>query len=192
MTGSPPRFPNKFVVLGASFVLTGAVLLLWTGGFLVGVTALWPVLPLLAGLVAFYYGVFRGEADYYVFVGTGVALGSLLLLLTTTILPTTLDRIWPLFMTIIGVAMLAYGVRKQTLARLSFTIPGAAMILLSCLFLPFSLEIVAVEFTRFVAVWWPAVFVLVGLTLLVAHLLRRRKHDVAGPAARDSDEDVQE
>jgi len=185
MSGSPPRFPNKFVVLGVSFVLTGAVLLLWTGGFLEGVSALWPLIPLLGGLVVFYYGIFRQGPDYYVFVGTSLVLGSLLLLLTTTVLPITLARIWPLFMTIIGVALLAYGLRKRTMARLSFTIPGGAMILLSALFLPFSLDLVSTGFTSFVEIWWPSVFVLVGATLLVTHLLRRhrRSDDADNPTS---------
>jgi hypothetical protein len=175
MSGSQPRFPNKFVVLGVSFVLVGTVLLIWTAGFLDRVAALWPLLPLLAGLVVSYYGIFRHGPDYYIFAGTSLVLGGVLLLLTTTVLPTTLARIWPLFMTIIGVAMLAYGLRKRTITRLTFTIPGGAMIFLSGLFLPFSLELVQMDFADFVAVWWPAIFVLAGGSLLFAHLFRAKR-----------------
>ena len=184
MSGVPPRFPNKFVILGVSFILAGVVLLLWTGGFLDKIVNLWPMLPLLAGLVAFYYRVFRHGPDYSIFVGTSLVLGALLLLLTTTVFPTTLAQMWPLFMTIIGVAMLVYGLRKKTFARLTFTIPGGAMVLLSGVFLPFSLKIVSIDFAQFVAIWWPVIFVLVGGTLLVTHLVRKRHRETDQSATR--------
>ena len=168
------RFPNKLVIMGVSFVLVGGVLLLWTAGYLKAVGTLWPLVPVLVGLVLVYFRVFQSGPDYYVFLGTSLLLAGVLFLLTNTAVPVELVRIWPVFMTIIGFALLLYGFRKHGAARVTFTVPGGAMVLLSLVFLPFSLELVATDFAAFVAVWWPALFVVVGAVLIGAHAGRSR------------------
>lgn len=168
-----PRFPNKLAIIGVFFVLVGGVLLLWTAGYLQRFVSLWPLLPLIVGLVLLYFRVFRRGPDYYVFLGTSLLLAGLLFLLTSTALPVEMARIWPLFMTIIGVALLLYGVRKRGGTRVTFTVPGGAMILLSLVFLPFSLELVTTDFAAFVAVWWPVLLVIMGLALVFVHVGRR-------------------
>jgi hypothetical protein len=168
-----PRFPNKLAIIGVFFILVGGVLLLWTAGYLHRFVSLWPLAPVILGLVLLYFRVFRSGPDYYVFIGTGLVLTGLLLMLVTIVVPVELSRIWPLFMTVIGVAFLAYGFRKQGASRVTFTVPGGAMTLLSLIFLPFSLELVSADFAAFVGVWWPVLLVIMGLALIVAHLGRR-------------------
>ncbi len=167
-----PRFPNKLLVLGVFFLLVGGLLLLWTFGYLNRFSATWPVIPLIAGLVLLYFRVFRTGPDYYLFVGTALVLAGALLLLTRTAFPAELIRIWPLFMTIVGVSMFIYGRRKSGAVRVTFTVPGAAMVLLSAVFLTFALELLTVDFVRFVSRWWPIILVLLGLSLVIAHVLR--------------------
>ncbi len=160
--------------MGVSFVLVGGVLLLWTGGHLQRLGALWSLAPVLVGLVLLYYRVFRSGPDYYVFLGTSLLLTGILLLLVGTVVPVPLARIWPIFMTVIGVALLFYGLRKRGASRVTFTIPGVAMVLLSALFLPFSLDLVTADFAESVAVWWPVLLVVVGLLLIVMHVRRQK------------------
>jgi hypothetical protein len=174
MGPSHPRFPNKLAIMGVSFILAGGILLLWTGGHLQRLGVLWALLPLLTGLALLYYRIYRSGPDYYVFLGTSLLLTGLLLLVVGTVAPVPLARIWPVFMTVIGVALMSYGFRKRGSSRVTFTIPGGAMILLSALFLPFSLDIVTADFAESVAVWWPILLVIVGLTLIVMHLRRQK------------------
>jgi hypothetical protein len=47
------------------------------------------------------------------------------------------------------------------------------MILLSAVFLPFSLDLVKADFSDIVALWWPVILVLMGLALIVAYIGRR-------------------
>ena len=68
MSRTGPRFPNKLLVISVFFLLCGAVLMLWTSGYLHKLEALWPLLPLLAGLILLYFRIFRKGPDYYVFV----------------------------------------------------------------------------------------------------------------------------
>lgn len=173
MSAETPRFPNKYVVMGVFLVLAGGILLLWTAGLLVRFANLWSVAPLVAGLVLLYYRVFRAGPDYYVFLGTSLVLSGLLFLLTATALPVEMGRIWPLFLTIIGVALVAYGLRRSSPSRVTFTVPGIGMILLSGLFLPFSLELVSTDFAVFVRIWWPGLLVVAGLILVATHVGKR-------------------
>ncbi len=168
-----PRFPNKLAVIGVFFVVAGGVLLLWTAGYLQRFITLWPLLPLIAGLMLLYLRIVRTGPDYYVFLGISLMLAGVLLLVTNTAVPVELTRVWPLFMTIIGVALLFYGYRKQGASRVTFTVPGGAMVILSAIFLPFALELVTADFAAFVSVWWPVLLIVVGLVLVVAHLTRR-------------------
>jgi hypothetical protein len=167
-----PRFPNKFVVIGTMFVLAGLLLLLWTVGEVGNAVRLWPLTLLLAGLVLLYYRIFRRGPDWYVFLGVALLLAGVLLIITSFVVPLQLSAIWPFFMTICGVALLLYGLRKSGYTRLSLTVPGTAMLLLSLLFLPFSLGLVDATFSEVVTDWWPLILVLLGITFLALHLAR--------------------
>ena len=186
MSRPAPRFPNKLLVFAVLFVLCGVVLLLWTSGYLRRLASLWPVLPLLAGLILLYFRIFQKGPDYYVFLGVALLMAGLLFLLTNTAFPIELIRVWPLLMTIGGLALLLYGLRKQGYTRVSLAVPGAGMILLSAVFLPFSLEIIQRPFADFAGIWWPLLLVLVGIALLVAHLTRARPGDVGSGDAGDT------
>lgn len=183
MSDHGPRFPNKFLVIGTVFTLVGGLLLLWTFGYLNKLLAAWPIVPLAAGLVLLYFRLFRNGPDHYVFFGTTLALGGLLFLLVTTAVPAALGQIWPLFMTVVGVSLFVYGLRKKGTVRITFTIPGAAIVILSLVFLPFSLELIGTEFVLFVSTWWPTLFLAIGIALIVSHFVRRSR-----PGDPDQDE----
>ena len=174
MKGKQPRFPNKYVVIGVTTLLLGLLLLLWTVGELRQPVNLWPLSLIITGLVLLYFRAFRAGPDSYLFLGIAAFLGGLLLLITTILVQVELTAIWPLFMTICGLALLVYGLRKRGYTRVSLAVPGAATLLLSFLFLPFSLKIIKRPFTEVVTEWWPLILVLLGIALLVLHLVRER------------------
>jgi hypothetical protein len=172
MQGTQPRFPNKYVVIGVVTLLCGLLLLLWTVGELKHPVNLWPLGLLVAGLVLLYFRIFRAGPDSYLFLGIAAFLSGLLLLITKIVVPLELRAIWPFFMTICGLALLVYALRKRGYTRLSLAVPGVATLLLSFLFLPFSLEIITKPFADVVAEWWPLILVVLGIALLVLHLVR--------------------
>jgi len=169
-----PRFPNKYVVLGVLAVIAGLLLLMVTTETVRRPVNLWPLLLVVAGLVILYFRVFRQGPDSYLFLGTTLLLLGLLLVVTRVLVPLDLNTIWPFFMTICGLSLFLYGLRKTGYTRVSLVIPGVAAILLSFIFAPFSLGIVTRPFAEVVAGWWPVVFVALGIGLLVAHLARDR------------------
>ena len=172
MVGKQPRFPNKYVIMGVTLLVGGLLLLLWTVGNLETVANLWPLLLFVEGLVLLYFRVFRSGPDSYLFLGIALLLSGLLLVISRTVVQLELIAIWPFFMTICGVSLLVYGLRKSGYTRLSLTVPGAATLLLSFLFLPFSLGIIKRPFADVVSEWWPLILVVLGIALLVLHLAR--------------------
>jgi len=176
MAAKGPRYPNKYLVFSIFLILIGIVLLLWTGGYLRGLEALWPVIPLVLGL-GFLYAVFlRNARQSYVFLGMFLTLGGAVMLLMTTVMTRVdLIRIWPVFMTVTGVSLVAYGMKKRGVRRISLTIPGYAIVVLSLVFLPFSLDLIRDDFIEAVGTWWPSLFVVLGVVLLFVYFSRRQR-----------------
>lgn len=150
------------------------VLLLWNLRLVPGLESLWPILLVAAGVGFLYEGFIRRRRDAYVFIGMfALLLGVFFLLATTVLSPVALSSIWPVFMTITGLSLFAYGSRRPWGLRMSFTVPGVAIVLISLVFLLFSLDIVDRSFARLVAVYWPGLLILAGLVLLAVHFTRR-------------------
>lgn len=170
------RLPDKMLVFGFLFALSGALLLLHTTGFLTAYRALWPVLPFVLGTALLYFGFTHAGQDGYVFLGMFLALAGAVFLLMNTVLSTVgLARIWPLFMTVAGVSLFVYGhTKKDPASRTSLQIPAATIMVLSGVFLGFSLDIVETDFYRFVWNWWPVLLVVFGVALIIVHFGRRR------------------
>lgn len=168
MPKSSPRFPNKFLVFGSLFILAGVVLLLRSFGFLPRLAALWPVVLILTGMTLLYLViVLKRGPESYVFLGMILGLGGIVLFLMNTVLTTVgMERIWPIFMTVTGVSLFFYGMKKHGDARISLTVPGVSIVLLSFVFLPFSLEWMSQSFSAFVADWWPILFIVLGIVLI--------------------------
>lgn len=167
------RYPNKFLVSSIVFIVVGVLLLLWNLGLVPGLKSLWPVLLVIAGVWFLYEAFARVLRDAYVFIGMfALLLGVFSLLAETVLSPVTISGIWPVFMTITGVSLFAYGLHRPWGGRMSFTVPGVAIFAISLLFLVFSLDIVEQSFSRIVAVYWPLLFVVAGVVLLGVHFAR--------------------
>ena len=171
MAEKQPRFPNKLLVLGTCCVLLGGVLLFWTFGNLPSLGALWPLPFLAAGLVFLYLVFLRGKKERYILPGMILTLGGLFFLLWNTVLfGAHIEKVWPAFMLIAGVSLIPYAFKKPEAARTALIIPAVFIILLSLLFLPFSLERTRLEFRDFVLLWWPVLIIFMGVCLIVSFL----------------------
>jgi len=168
------RFPHKFLVFGITFVLIGAVLLLRTAGLMPDTWALWTVIPLIVGFMLLYLAFAKDGPEGYVFVGMILTLVGLVFFLLNTVMSSVeLVRIWPLFMTITGASLAVYARTKVQPARVTLQIPAAAMILLSVVFLMFSLDLIQRDFRRVVGMWWPVTLIAFGGLLLWLYYARR-------------------
>ena len=110
----PPKFPNKYLILGVFVFIIGSLFLLWTLGVLPKYEGLWPLPVILIGLFLLYMVFFQHRRDIYIIFGMVLTLGGIFLLLINTVISEkNLIKIWPAFMLITGISLLPYGFRKK-------------------------------------------------------------------------------
>jgi hypothetical protein len=78
-------------------------------------------------------------------------------------------------MTIAGISLAVYGNKLKGSGRIKALVPAWGLIILSLIFLPFSLGLIKEDFSRVAATWWPVLFILLGIWLLEEYLRKRRK-----------------
>lgn len=165
---------QKRLVFGAVFSFLGVLLLLRTTGNLPSYSALWPALLIAVGLLLLYFALVRGASERYILIGMVCTLVGIYVLLSNTILSEKdLKKFWPVFMTIVGISFIPYGYKKQGNARVVLLVPAWAIIGLSLVFLFFSLGLSNTPFRTFIATWWPAIFIIVGIVLVLSYIKRK-------------------
>ena len=170
-----PRYPNKLLVIGTvAFVAGGALLMLNLGSFTLPVS-LWPLALIAAGLVFLYLAYVRGRSARYILPGMLLTLGGLFCLFVETVLGWgALARVWPAFMLITGLSLLAWGMRLKPKARTAIIVPGLFIAALGLLLFPFSMLRQRGGLAAFVGRWWPLVLVAIGLVLVASFFSIRR------------------
>lgn len=165
---------GKFFFLGLGAALSGSVLLLFTTGILPTLTSLWPGLFLLIGTYLLYRGYIIRSSEGAIFMGVFFLLfGVVLVLLNTVMSWAVLERLWPVFLTVLALALLFYGLQKKSDARIIYVTPALVLIGLSLLFLLFSLDLIEMSFAKFVTRWWPLAIVALGLTVMLHNALKK-------------------
>lgn len=161
----------KTLVFSVLLILLGGSFLLWTSGFLSSFGRLWPVPMILIGLLLLYITFFKDGPDFYIIPGVIISLAGIFILLKERLLTeSTIGMIWPIFMIMTGVAFFPYASRKRGTRRLSFIISGITVIILAISFLPFSFGLTQRSFAGFVAIWWPVLFIIMGVILLAVYI----------------------
>ncbi|MBN1797159.1 MAG: hypothetical protein JW822_01190 [Spirochaetales bacterium] len=174
------RFPQKLLVIGILLFIVGGVLLLQSLG-IISFGDSWPLPFLVGGLVLLYLVYFKGLSAQYILPGMILTLGGLFFFLQNTpLIPVplkSLAKIWPAFMVITGFSLIPYAFKKRARTRTGIIISAIAMILLSILFFPFSLELTEIKFKDFVLRWWPIIIVIIGLGLILYNFFYYRSTD---------------
>ncbi|MDX9801669.1 MAG: hypothetical protein RBT69_10075 [Spirochaetia bacterium] len=159
--------PEKLLAGGTVFILIGLFLLLMTTGVFTGRELIWPFFIILPGFY-FIFRAFSGKGrEANILPGMFLTLSGIYMLLAGTILKThELKKIWPIFMLISGISLIPYGFKKKKIYRTKIFVPSIAIILLSLFFLPFSLKLMTIKFLTVTIVWWPVLFIIMGLVLV--------------------------
>ncbi|MBN1647760.1 MAG: hypothetical protein JW874_06995 [Spirochaetales bacterium] len=176
------RPSHKFLIGGIFFILIGISLLLWTTGYLSLLGSILPALVTCFGVFLLYMVFVRGTSDIYIIPATLVILLGIFLWIRKRVLPNEgLDKIWPLFMTAAGVSLLLFAFRVKGGRRIKLLVPSLSLVLLSFLFLPFSLGAVRISFSEFVVTWWPVLILILGIGSIILYFRNKK-------SGNDSDE----
>lgn len=170
---------RKFVIIGLSLITGGTLLLLWTNGLISLFGSVGPVFVICCGLFFFYRVYIKHYSDMNIFPGMFLFfIGIFLLIRSEIMLSSEIAQYWPLFMSVLGVSIIAYGFKRKSPYRFPFIIPGSAIIILSIIFLGFSTDLIKISFKDFVVRWWPFLLILSGvvfISLYVYYSLKEKR-----------------
>jgi hypothetical protein len=123
----------------------------------------------MAGIMCAVFAVrLNKRSTYLFFAAFFLMLGFYLFLSAMGIIPIDIFyQSWPLFAVFAGLALLPAGWRHYGAFRSRFVVPSAAFVVLGCLLLIFSFDIVTFSFKQFILNWWPLLLVLAGLLLVL-------------------------
>jgi hypothetical protein len=97
-------------------------------------------------------------------------IGIFLFLQAIRIIPVPFSQAWPLLSVFSGLALLPAGWRRYSGLSYRFLAPACAFVVLGCVMLVFSFDVVPFSFSHFILEWWPLIFVLCGLILILISL----------------------
>jgi hypothetical protein len=166
------RITARMVFLAGLILMTlGIAFLLKSMAGFSAPSALWPFLFVIIGLIFVILAIkLNKRSIYFFFAAFSFFAGIFLFLLALKILPVSLAQSWPLLSVFAGLALFPAGWHHFNGIRYRFLIPSLAFAGLGCILLIFSFKVVSFSFRRFMANWWPLLFLLAGLILVLLSL----------------------
>jgi hypothetical protein len=168
-------------IIGLLLMFLGAVFLL---GSLEGssrVSVLAAFLFVLSGALCASFAIKLNKRSIYLFAAAlFLMVGIFLFLQAIRIIPFSFSQAWPLLSVFSGLALLPAGWRKYGGFSSRFFVPSCAFVILGCVMLIFSFNVVPFSFSHFILNWWPLLFVLCGLILILISLGTKSSSAVSG------------
>lgn len=161
--------------LGFILILIGLAMFIQVV-FSISFWSLWPFLLVLAGLAFSYLCFHVNHQSKFLFVGVFLFLSGILMLIISSGFTTwNLKQLWPFFSLFLGVSLLLTGrYKKKRWGTFQFIIPSILLIVLSFFFSLFSFGYIKESLSEIVAVFWPLLFVVGGLSMVVVFYEKRR------------------
>ncbi len=133
-------------------------------------------LVVIIGVIFAVIAVTLNKRSVYFFIATFFLLMGLFLFLSSLhIIPASLSELWPLVSVIAGLSLITAGWHRYGSFRPWYMVPAIAFVVLGCILLMFSFNVVPFSFSHFVLKWWPLILVLAGLVLVLVSLGTRNK-----------------
>ncbi len=179
MDGKPPakagqRKQQAILLIGVLLLCVGGGLILVTAHVISPAESAILTATLTAGVLILLFSTWRPVGSILRFCGFMLLASGLFLLILQSAAPQLgLKRLWPFFVVFAGLSVAATGLLRARRAKASFLIPAAALIMLGCTFLPFSLGVAGLSFSQFVKRAWPVILVGSGLILILLYVGNR-------------------
>ena len=162
---------NLVFIAGLFLMILGITFLL---GFLEGTSRISVFLSFLFVVLGAFCAVLAirlNKRSTYLFFASFLMMSGIFLFLSALgIISLPFSRAWPLLSVFSGLALLPAGWRRYGALRVRYIVSSSAFVVLGCVLLVFSLRMVPFSFTQFIHNWWPLLFVLGGLTLVLISL----------------------
>ena len=162
-------------IIGLSLMILGITFLL---GFLENTSRISVFLSFLlvvAGAVFAMLAINLNKQSLYLFFASFFLMAGIFLFLSALhIITLPFSRAWPLLSVFSGLALLPVGWRRHGGFSPRYFVSSCAFVVLGCALLVFSLRMVPFSFKTFIQAWWPLLFVLGGITLVLISLGSKR------------------
>jgi hypothetical protein len=174
MKPSRPPSDDVLFISALAALLLGIGLLLYTTRLFVGIAGAWPVLVMAVGGILLYFALVRSASIIILFGGLLFACEGALFLVWT-LAGWKLNQAWPLIMVMAGLAGIGTGFIREQGRKVVFFAPSFGFLGLGLFFALFSFEWITLDFSDFIAAWWPTVFIIGGVCLFIAYGFARQK-----------------
>jgi hypothetical protein len=169
----------RFQKITARFIFIFGLLCMFLGcGFLLGTLAetsetsvLGSFFFVIIGSGCAFLAIKLNKRSLYLFLATFFLLvGFFLFLSALKIIPFIFAKGWPILSVFAGLALIPAGWHHYGKIRPWYVVPSVAFIILGCMLLIFSLDVVSFSFKQFMLDRWPLLLVLAGLILVLISL----------------------
>ena len=185
---------NILLAAGLLFIFGGILLLVYLFSRVsLGMYVFRFALFSLSGSVLLYFALTGTKPALFTFSGLFLSCCSLLFLIADArIIPYTIKQVWPVTVVLSGLSLFPAGYVRFRKFQISYVVPGVVLAGLGFVFLCFSLNIIKISFAEFARAWWPLIFVIFGLRLVVLCVYtKKQKTPVIFEDSEDDDEDLQ-
>ena len=125
------------------------------------------------------FAIRLNKQSYYLFFASLFMMAGIFLLLSALrIVPVPVSRAWPLLSVFSGLALLPVGWRRCGRFSTRYFVSACSFVALGCVLLVFSLRVVPFSFKQFIAAWWPLLFILGGITIVLISMVVRNNPDL--------------
>ncbi|MDR2245295.1 MAG: DUF5668 domain-containing protein [Treponema sp.] len=169
-------------IFGLLFMLLGCAFLLGSLAETSEVSVLGSFVFVIIGSGCAFLAVKFNKRSHYLFLATFfLQVGFFLFLSALKILPLVFTNWWPILSVFAGLALIPAGWRHYGKIRPWYVVPSLAFIILGCVLLIFSLDVVSFSFKQFMLDRWPLLLVLAGLILVLISLGTKGKSEDTRP-----------
>lgn len=175
------RFERKIVAkisffIGLLLMLFGVASLLGTIAGSSRISVLISFLVVIIGAVFAVIAVNLNNRSVYFFIAAFfLQMGFFLFLSSLHIFPFSFSEMWPLLSVFAGISLVVAGWHRYGKLRPWYMVPAVTFVILGSILLMFSFDVVPFSFVQFILNWWPLLFVLAGLILLLVSLGTKNK-----------------
>ena len=174
------KFLRKFAarlvfIIGLFLMILGVTFLMGSLEKTSRISIFMSFLLVVAGAVFTILAINLNKRSSYLFFASFFLMAGIFLFLSALqIITLPFSRAWPMLSVFSGLALLPVGWRRHGGFSPRYFVSSCAFVVLGCVFLVFSLHMVPFSFKAFIQAWWPLLFVLGGITLVLISLGSKR------------------
>jgi hypothetical protein len=160
-----------FFFIGLFLMILGSAFLLGTSSGTFRISVFIAFLFIIIGVLCAILALKLNKRSLYLFFAAFfILLGFFLVFFTLRIIPVSLSQVWPFFSIFTGLALFPAGWYRYGTIKIGYLVSSLAFIILGCLLLVFSFDVVQFTFKKFILHWWPLIVVLAGVILVLVSL----------------------